>query len=348
MNARHRRPGNTQAYSHICEKLRAAFHNLTHPEENTLSMAGSSTGGSLIDDAKLKQLYATMLQCRLLTEYARSLRRQRRALYSASLGQEAIATGCAIDLRPQDTIGLAPQDSIAGLVKGVPLGDLVAQLHARGGKRGIAEYNILSPSSDPAEQLQLANDVAFANKQKHNTNVVVAFTGIAATTTSSARGGWQDALKFAARRSLPIIFVVENNPWVGSNARNGRVVHTLNAQREGLTGITVDGNDVVAVYRVAYESLERVRQGGGPVLIEGKTYRPDGQSPLSTERDPLIHMERYLRARKLFTTQWKNQLVRRFRRDLDAAVEAVNQAANQELGGRPTRYLRASQPVAND
>ena len=94
-------------------------------------MAGSSTGGSLIDDAKLKQLYATMLQCRLLTEHARRLRTQGRALYSASLGQEAIATGCVIDLRPQDTIALAPHDSIASLVKGVPLSDIVAQLYAR-------------------------------------------------------------------------------------------------------------------------------------------------------------------------------------------------------------------------
>ena len=54
----------------------------------------------------------------------------RRVLYSASLGQEAIATGCAIDLRPQDTIALAPHDSIAGLVKGVALSDIVAQLYA--------------------------------------------------------------------------------------------------------------------------------------------------------------------------------------------------------------------------
>jgi TPP-dependent pyruvate/acetoin dehydrogenase alpha subunit len=307
-------------------------------------MAGSSTGGSLIDDAKLKQLYATMLQCRLLTERARSQRTHGRALYSASLGQEAIATGCVIDLRPEDTIALAPLDSIASLVKGVQLRDIVAQLYARGSNQDSVEYNIISPASGPAGQLQLANDVALANKQKRNTNVVVAFNGIAATTL----GGWREALKFAARRSLPIIFVVENNPWAASHSRNGRVDLTLKAQKEGLTSITVDGNDVVAVYRVAYESIERVRQGGGPVLVEAKTYRQDGQALLRTERDPLLHMERYLRAKKLFTTRWKNQLANRFSRDLDAAVQAVNQAANQELGIQPTRYLRASQPVAND
>ena len=124
----------------------------------------------------------------------------------------------------------------------------------------------------------MANRVALANKQKNNTNVVVAFT-TAATATSSATGGWHEALKFAARRSLPIIFVVENNPWAGAYSSNGRLGPHLERAEEGLTSITVDGNDVVAVYRVAYESLERVRQGGGPVLIEAKTYRPGWSSP---------------------------------------------------------------------
>ena len=154
---------------------------------------------------------------------------------------------------------------------------------------------------------------------------MVAFTSrTAAVAASSAGGYWQEALKFAVKRSLPIIFVVENNPWTGSHARNGSVDLTLKSQKGGLTSITVDGNDVVAVYRVAHESLERVRNGGGPVLIEGKTYRPVGQALLGTERDPLTHMERYLRSKTLFTERWKNQLIHRFSRDLDAALKEAH------------------------
>jgi TPP-dependent pyruvate/acetoin dehydrogenase alpha subunit len=286
-----------------------------------------------------------MLQCRMLTEHARSLRVQGRTrdLFSASMGQEAIATGCVIDLRPQDTIALAPHDSIAGMVKGLALSDIVARLHARRSSAGSSAHNIIGPasglSSDQGEQLQAATRVALANKQKNDSKVVVAFTSRTAA-TSSAGGYWHEALKFATSRSLPIIFVVENNPWTGPHARNGRVDLTPKAQRDGLTRITVDGNDVVAVYRVAHESLDRVRNGGGPVLVEGKTYRPVGQALLGTERDPLTHMEGYLRAKKLFTERWKNQLVHRFSRELDAAV--------QGLGVPPTRYLRASQAAAND
>jgi TPP-dependent pyruvate/acetoin dehydrogenase alpha subunit len=306
-------------------------------------MAGSSTdGGSLIDDAKLKQLYATMLQCRLLTEHARRWRPSK-VFYDASMGQEAIVTGCAIDLQPQDTIALAPHNSIPSLVRGIALREIVAQLHARRGNACRVTPNIISAvssnTSDQGELLQVAANMALANKQKKNTNVVVAFTGAAASTDDY----WHAAVQFAVRRSLPIMFVVVNNPWAvpaRGKASNGTGNLSLKVQKDGLTSITVDGNDVVAVYRVACESLQRLRRGGGPVLVEGRTYRQDGQALLSIERDPLTHMERYLKAKKLFTTSWKNSLAQQFSRELDAAKQG------REV--QPTRYLRASQPAAND
>jgi TPP-dependent pyruvate/acetoin dehydrogenase alpha subunit len=284
-------------------------------------MAGSSTGGSLIDDAKLKQLYATMLRCRLLTQRARPLRRSK-TLFDASLGQEAVATGCAIDLRPQDTIAVASHQSIASLVKGVALSEVVAQMYARRSSAGERIDNIISPaSSDWGKLFQAAGNVALANKGDNQGNVVVVFTGVAAT----ALDDWHQALRTAARRSLPIIFVVENNPWAerAAGARNGLRQLPLKTQMDGVTSIIVDGNDVVAVYRVAYESLERVRRGGGPVLIEAKPYRQHGQVLSNTERDPLTHMEQYLTAKKLFTTRWKNGLVQQFSRELDAVIRKV-------------------------
>jgi pyruvate dehydrogenase E1 component alpha subunit len=285
-------------------------------------MAGSSTGGSLIDEAKLKQLYATMLRCRLLTERARPLRRSK-TFFDASHGQEAIATGCAIDLRPQDTIAVASHQSIASLAKGVALSEVVAQIYARRGSAGGLIHNIISPvSSDWGKLFQAAGNAALANKRDNNGNVVVVFTGVAAT----ALDDWHRALRMAARRSLPVIFVVENNPWAepaGAKARNGIRKLPVKTQMDGVTSITVDGNDVVAVYRVAYESLERVRRGGGAVLIEAKPYRQHGQVLLNTERDPLTHMEQYLTAKKLFTERWKNGIVQQFSRELDAVIRKV-------------------------
>jgi TPP-dependent pyruvate/acetoin dehydrogenase alpha subunit len=283
-------------------------------------MAGSSTGGSLISDAKLKQLYATMLECRLLAQHALRLRNQRRAYYSASLGQEAIAAGCVIDLEPDDTVVLAPGGSIAGLVKGAQLSDLMGQLYAPRGSEPRLAPNIIRSSPDEDQQLELANQLAQAGKQ--NSRVVVAF----ASAPAAASARWQKSLKFASRHSLPLIIVVENKAGIDL---------PLKVPRDGLTRITVDGNDVVAVYRVAYESLERVRQGGGPVLIEGRAWQQAGKRLRRAETDPLIHMERYLRARKLFTKGWKAQLVRQFSREIASARKAA-------------RYLRASPQVANN
>jgi TPP-dependent pyruvate/acetoin dehydrogenase alpha subunit len=291
--------------------------------------AAGSTGGSLISDAKLRQLYATMVQCRLLTERAHLLHNDCRfpGLCYASMGQEAIATGCAIDLRREDTIVPAPRDLIAGLVKGVPLGAIAAQLPVR----------CTSPDhtrSSPA-QLGVATEVALVNKRKNNRNVVVAFTSEPATSL----GCWHEAVDFAATENLPIIFVVENNPWPASfTAHGGTDDFTLQARDSGMTAITVDGNDVVAVYRVAYECLKRVRRGGGPVLVEGRTYHPSGKTRVHSRprrgsedldgwhaaRDPLTHMEQYLTAKRLFTARWKAQIVCEFSQKLDAAVEKLS------------------------
>jgi TPP-dependent pyruvate/acetoin dehydrogenase alpha subunit len=289
-----------------------------------IRQAGVSTGGSLISDAKLKQLYTTMLQCRLLTERARRAhhRNGSAALYAASVGQEAIATGCAIDLRPEDTV--ASHESIAGRiiagrVKGVSLNATVAELYADH-----------APSIAAEAQLSAATSLASANKREKNTAVVVAFTGKAITTL----GAWHKTLTLSAGRGLPMIFVVENNGRVNSAGRRSDWEDfTRKAHSYGLPGITVDGNDVVAVYRVAHESLERVRQGDGPVLIEARTYRQAGLG----EPDPLTHMEKYLAAKKLFPSRWKNRLVEEFSRELDAAAKAARKM--QRRSQRNSRAL---------
>jgi TPP-dependent pyruvate/acetoin dehydrogenase alpha subunit len=227
-----------------------------------------------------------------------------------------------IDLEPGDTVVLAPGVSIACLVKGAELGELVAQLYPPRSGEPMLAHNILSPSCDADQRLELANQSAQANQQKQTTSVVVAF----ATAQATASARWRRSLNFAARHSLPLIIVVENKAGLDL---------PLKVPRDGLTRISVDGNDVVAVYRVAYESLERVRQGGGPVLIEGRTWQQAGKRLRRAESDPLIHMERYLGARGLFTKRWKDQLVRQFSREIDSARKAA-------------RYLRASPLVAND
>ena len=271
----------------------------------------ASVDEPLISDAKLQQLYATMLQCRLLSERVRRVRARKGVgrMFAACVGHEAIATGCAIDLGLADTVTLAPHDAtatlaLARLANGRPLSELMRELSV-----------LVAGSTDT--QLTAAIKVAKTNKRKKNSRVVVVFTHAEA----AALTGWRRMLAAATRSNLPMIFVVERNR---STAQQSNRQDTPGKKRT-LPRIPVDGNDVVAVYRVAHESLARVRRGDGPVLIEGVVYRLSTQKRVPPH-DPLQHMEQYLKARKLWPARWKQQLVRNFSLQLDAALLQAKQA----------------------
>ncbi len=277
----------------------------------------ASTGGSLISNAKLQQMYAAMLQCRLLSDRARRLRNRNAAakMLAACAGHEAIAVGCAIDLDSTDTITLVPHDATAGLgiarlLNGAAMSELVGQMYANGTGEAAATAE---------ERLTIATKVAIANKKKKNDNVVVVFAAAETTATSY----WDERLAQAASKKLPIIFVVENNRAAATVADNsGDLGVALKAQSKAVPRIPVDGSDVVAVYRVSHESLARVRRGDGPALIEGTSYRLSTQVE-GKKHDPLRHMEQYLTARGLFPAGWKDQMVKQFSIDLDGAVKAA-------------------------
>ena len=316
--------------------------------------ASSKNGNSLIGNDKLKQLYSTMLKCRLLEERARILKKQARfkGNYYAAVGQEAAAVGAAVDLRPEDTVAPSHRDFIANFIKGVPLSAMFSQLYGRAtspdkGRSapahcGYAPLNIITPSSTIAAQLNIGTGVALANKLKKNDNVVVAFSGDGSTSL----GFWHEALNFAGVQNLPIVYVCQNNLWAESVSYKLQTKVediSLRAQGYGFPGITVDGNDVIAMYRVSQEAIERARSGGGPTLIEAKTYRWYGHSEIDPAKyrspeevehwkakDPIAAMERYLTDKNLFTSEWKHQIADEFTKELDAAIDFAENAPHPE------------------
>jgi acetoin:2,6-dichlorophenolindophenol oxidoreductase subunit alpha len=307
----------------------------------------SSHPNPLISDEKFKQLYSMMLQCRLLGERARILKKQKRFKgdYYAVVGQEATAVGAGIDLRPHDAVAPAHRDFILDFIQGVPLTALFNHLYGRStsldrGRSASAhcEYpplNLIDPAETMTERLKIGTRIALANQMKKNDNVVVAFSG----EDSTALGFWHDALNFAGARNLPIVFVYQNSMSMKSDS--GKIQDEVEdtsskAVGYGFPGITVDGNDAVAMYRVAQEAIERARSGGGPTLIEAKTYRCYGRPEIDPanyrsadevedrkSKDPIATMEVYLTGKGLFTTTWKKQIAESFRKDLDAAVEVA-------------------------
>lgn len=325
-------------------KERAAPARAARPEARP-EPAHSGNGAEPLGPEILKRLYSYMLKCRSVEEKARLLFKQGKFAgnYYAAVGQEATEVGCSIDLEKDDTIAPSHRDFIANIMKGTPLKLMFAQLYARKSSPdqgrsspahcGYAPLNIITPASTIAAQLNIGTGVALAYKMQKKPNIVLAFSGDGSTSL----GFWHEALNFAGVHKLPVVYVVQNNLWAESvSTRLQTAVEDLSvkAQAYGFPGITVDGNDVVAVYRVAREAIQRARQGEGPTLIECKTYRWYGHSEIDPakyrtpeeveywkSKDPIPAMERYLEQRGLWSNDWKQQLVQEFNREIDEAVE---------------------------
>jgi len=306
---------------------------------------GRGNGAEPLNAEILKRLYSYMLKCRTLEERARILFKQGKFAgnYYAAVGQEATEVGCTIDLEKEDCVAPSHRDFIAHIMKGTPLKYMFAQLYARKtspdqGRSspahcGYAPLNIITPASTIAAQLNIGTGVALAYKLQKKPNIVVALSGDGSTSL----GFWHEALNFAGVMKLPIVYVVQNNRWAESvSVTMQTAVEDLSvkAQAYGFPGLTVDGNDVVAVYRVAQEAIRRARSGQGPTLIECKTYRWYGHSEIDPakyrppeeveywkSRDPIPAMERYLTERNLWSDAWKQELIAGFNKEIDEAIE---------------------------
>jgi pyruvate dehydrogenase E1 component alpha subunit len=267
--------------------------------------AGSTSvhnGFSLISNEKLIALYSNLLKCRMLEESARILLQARHFNTDShgALGHEASAVGVSLDLGPQDTIASSHLDCTTKLLHGAPLAKIISRLSARSIKaRSIS--------------LDRAVAAARANKKKKNGKIVVAFAAEAA----AAQGDWHLAMLSARRHKLPMIFVSHlHHPAKFESESYHAEVEDVAGKIEVLhfPVIPVDGNDVVAVYRVASESITHARQRHSATLIECHLWDDD---------DPIENMERYLRRKGLFTPKLKRNIAAAFARELDAALHSA-------------------------
>jgi TPP-dependent pyruvate/acetoin dehydrogenase alpha subunit len=286
-----------------------------------LSAAAHKNGFSLISPAKLRQLHDTMLKCNLIERRARSISRTRS---SRKLnGGEAIVVGVAIDLRSGDWIAPQPGDLAASFVKGAPLSDLMAPClsddpRAGASDRKIAPLNIIPSAVSISARLNISTGIALAAKAEGSGNIVVVFTG-------ATLGDLGDELGFAAAHALPILLIAHNRRVAGSpQASKIRKAAKIDANlhASGIPIIPVDAHDVVAIYRVAHESIQKARQGVGPTIIEATAF-PSATadrgrlSDLETN-DPIGKMQNYLAAKGLYSAKRQRVVLEKFQEKLDA------------------------------
>jgi len=244
---------------------------------------------TMVSRERMLALYRQMLQIRRCEE---ALVR----LYAAGkfagachtyIGEEAVASGVCAHLRKDDVVFSTHRGHGHALAKGVPPAELIAELLGKatgcsGGRGGSMhlfkpEIGFMGSSGIVGPSITLAAGGAFSAKLMKTDRVSVAFFGDGAVNN----GSFHEGINLAAAWNLPALFICENNlyatevPFV-QVTRNTSVA--ARAVAYGLPGVEVDGNDVLAVYAAAGEAVDRARAGGGPTLIECKTYRTRAHS----------------------------------------------------------------------
>jgi len=291
---------------------------------------GKDQGFSLIPQEKLLTLYSMMLKCRLLAQRTGQMAPE--SAFGQSLGSEAAVAGIAIGLNPEDIIIASPQNPLPGFFKGLPL----ERIFEGGGDRAMDHpaWNVFFRSGEVAALLTLATRVALESKVRSTGQIAVVFCG----DHPQAEAFWEETLTFAGEKELPILFVCQERNGASGVGQRGKSNGSVKDKSFGVPAISVDGNDAVAVYRVASESISRARLGRGPTVIDCRSFRVAGASTESLSKtkpanlggkqelfgrigeDGVVNMERYLSRKELFDEDYRNSVNAAFEAEIDAAL----------------------------
>jgi len=233
---------------------------------------------------KMLEIYKTMHIIRKFEERALSFFEQNilRGSVHLCIGQEATpATVCSL-LNPDDYIASTHRGHGHCLAKGADpkralaelMGKATGYCGGRGGSMHIADVEAgnLGANAIVAGGIPIAVGAALASKMQNNGKVAISFFGDSATN----EGVFHEALNLAAIWKLPVVFMCENNgygisvpQWQSTSVKD----LSVRAASYNMEGVTVDGNDVEAIYEAAKKAIDKARRGEGPTLIECKTYR---------------------------------------------------------------------------
>ncbi len=316
---------------------------------------GQSRHRSLgLSDEQALRIYEVMRLARAVDERMWLINRQGRAPFVISCqGQEGAQVGTAAALRPgYDWVAPYYRDAGVVLWFGMTARDQMLSFFARredpnsGGRQmpghfGSRRLHIVTGGSPVATQLLHAAGVALASKQRKEDAVTTVYFGEG----SASQGDTHEAMNFAGIHKLAVVFVCENNGYAISVPQSRQMAIQNVADRApgyGFPGVVVDGNDVLNCYEVARQAVERARRGGGPTLIEAKTYRFTAHSSddddkryrqaeeVATwrQKDPIQRYARYLRDAGTLTDQREAEITDRVTVQVDEATEYAEQAAD--------------------
>ena len=267
-------------------------------------------------------------------------------------GQEACAVGVCSALELSDVITSTHRPHGHALAKGITVSEAMAELFGRTtgcckGKGGSMHLGDLDKGMVPAIAIvgggiPVATGVGLAFKMKKEKRVAVCFMGDGAT----SEGTFHEGINMGALWTLPVVYVIENNLY-GASTSVSCVVRTKTISERsriyGIPGVTIDGNDVLAVHEATKTAVERARAGGGPTLLELMTYRitghsrrdpalyqPEEEKKRAMENEPIGRFAKYLLAQQLADQPCLDRIVEEVDQEIEAAVEAAMTAPHPE------------------
>lgn len=274
------------------------------------------------------------------------------------LGEEAVAVGACSALKENDYITSTHRGHGHLLARGGDTNKMMAEIFGKatgynkgkGGSMHIADVSlgILGANGIVGAGLPIAVGSGITSQILGTDSVTVCFFGDGA----SNRGTFHEAINMASIWKLPVVFVCENNvygismPQYTSGMRKGQNIKDVSdrAVAYGIPGVTVDGNDVMAVREAVVEAVKKARNGGGPSLIECKTYRHRGhfegdpavyRSKEELEqwkkKDPIDKFLKLLKDQGLFDDQKYSELKEKTQRKIADALKFAQESPEPDL-----------------
>ena len=302
---------------------------------------------------ELLHCYRSMLLVRAFDEICLKLQRSGRIGFSIpNEGIEACQVGAASALRKTDWIFPSYRDFGMALYHGVEPVEMMHNMFGNAkdsakGRQMPVHFSFVDPihffsiSSPIGTHLPNAVGAAYAaQKRGEDTAFLVSF-GDGGTSSL----GFHSAMNFAGVWKSPVVFLCQNNGYAISLSAKEQTAsdgYAIKARAYGMPGVTVDGNDLLAVRKVVQEAVQRARAGEGPTLIEAKTFRMGGHSTSDDPsryvpaeeieywraRDPIKRFEKFLGAQGLWTEELGGQMRQEATERISAAAKEA-QAVGQ-------------------
>jgi 2-oxoisovalerate dehydrogenase E1 component len=326
--------------------------------------------GRIIPDAVVKELFQKMLGVYYIEERLKILTRQGKVSFLASTrGHEKIQVGTVMLMKPgHDWFFPYYREKAIAYALGMPIKDIFLHMLSREGDpssngRNMPEHfssrklNLVSQTACTGTQYLPAVGMAKALRKDGSDAIVYVSSGEGAT----SEGEFFEAVNWATREELPVLFVIQNNGYaisVPQHSQTSSEIHRM-AAAFGMPSYHVDGTWYETMYQLMPNLIKRMRQGAGPILIEGQVvrleshsssddqmkYRSEEEMARARERDPIMQTERYLVRHGIMSPVEIEQMRGGIQGEVSKAADEADAAPQPEQGRITTKIYSDEKPI---